>query len=678
MSIEHQFGNKKINEPGSYSRTQSKIKNQTQSLSFGNVLVIDTGNIGESYGSGSGIDGYFNKNKKSIQSFDSLTSIRNKVRGGKLWQAALPLFQPEKIGTPGISKLFYIKAATTIPATINYAFNGGGANGGTLEIKCKNEGEAGNGALIGEVLAIAEAEVTNAGTAADSIAIKVDLDDNDYSTSNDELRTIGTYVVVAGNSKVETAVGAAAAINAATLTNGGFTATSSGSTLYIKSPIGTGAGANYYKVSFVITGATAAISTTNQFIGGIDNYLLYKGFGSIVEAGPNANSITPDKFVMKFYVGSYRGVDSLNQLPYDGIEAIDTETEVVAISDEFSNISELINWMNKSAKFNDSFGLTNSSILGSGLITNDDLVANVDFNLASGGSDVYSTTNLNAILDVIKELDYTFILADNFGTDSSTGSKSANNLKLLNHIVNFARFQKYLIVPAGFDENEYDFSIGVCEFYDSSRVIAVHSGVEFNKSDNTGVYKFSQFYTAAAVLGRICGLNPEIPVTFKKISADGMVHDLSDEQRITALKKGLLHLKYDTDLNGWIINQGINTNQKNKDFTNPDGTSYEISVERIGAQLNKELDVNAKVQLLGTENGPNRSSLTPETVKNWVIAFLQGKVATDTKSGPIVYFENVTATVDRDAIYYNYDFEPNFPVNKLFSTGSIIDRNIQQ
>jgi len=153
MSTEIQFGNKKVIEPGVNSRVLSGIKNPPQSLSYGNILIIDTGS-GTGYGSGSGVNGFFKKKKDSIQSFNEVDVFRSKVRGGIFWDIAAPLFRPNGFGTPGISNLSFVRASTTVPAAIAYTFTGGGTNGGTLQIKAKNEGTYGNGVLVGEVLLI--------------------------------------------------------------------------------------------------------------------------------------------------------------------------------------------------------------------------------------------------------------------------------------------------------------------------------------------------------------------------------------------------------------------------------------------------------------------------------------------------------------------------------------------
>lgn len=110
---------------------------------------------------------------------------------------------------------------------------------------------------------------------------------------------------------------------------------------------------------------------------------------------------------------------------------------------------------------------------------------------------------------------------------------------------------------------------------------------------------------------------------------------------------------------------------------NTDGTSHLISLKRIAAQLNKELEINAKVQLLGNqEAGPNRATLTASVVQNWVQEFLKRRTATPTTDNLILSFQDITATFEADVLRVGYSFVPNFEINKLFITGLIIDPSL--
>ena len=73
---------------------------------------------------------------------------------------------------------------------------------------------------------------------------------------------------------------------------------------------------------------------------------------------------------------------------------------------------------------------------------------------------------------------------------------------------------------------------------------------------------------------------------------------MTKSEREAALDSGVLHMKLDSDL-GWIVNQGINTSNKNTQPFYPDGSSFEISVSRIAFQLDKEIQSGGKAFIGG-------------------------------------------------------------------------------
>lgn len=156
MSTSHIFEGKLIKIPGVKSRIKSGIVNPPVASTFGNLLVIDTGS-GAGYGGGAGINGEFESGKKSLYRFDTPQEFQSYIKGGLWWDLANPLFRPNGLGVNGIASLFYIRACTTTAAEINITFVGDGdgsgsvsasfANGGTLKIKCKDEGVNANGVL---------------------------------------------------------------------------------------------------------------------------------------------------------------------------------------------------------------------------------------------------------------------------------------------------------------------------------------------------------------------------------------------------------------------------------------------------------------------------------------------------------------------------------------------------
>ena len=178
---------------------------------------------------------------------------------------------------------------------------------------------------------------------------------------------------------------------------------------------------------------------------------------------------------------------------------------------------------------------------------------------------------------------------------------------------------------------------------------------------------------AAYILGRPCGLLPQVPITNKTIGIEGLVHNLTERQREQALRSGILTTYFDTDFGDFVCLKGVNSLQNNANLINPDGTSYSIQVMRIVTQLNHDLTINAKLQLLGQPQGVNRNTLSAAYVKNWTEAFLETKVATASQDNLILSFRDVTVSRREDSYWVTYGIVINNEIDKIFFTGFMIE-----
>lgn len=469
-------------------------------------------------------------------------------------------------------------------------------------------------------------------------------------------------------------------------------------------------------ITVVTTGGTLSISprTEGEVANGIivDNNLS-KGFAAKMRAG----TVDTTKFVIDFYKGTYRGAHTLdlNQsytewssattygldatvvyggIIYKSLQASNTnqnpvtattywtvQTEGVlnflnsSLSDkpvkitsstEFSNLNEFITWSQNDAAFINNFVLT-TSLVGNGTVVSADLTSYTGFNLASGGTESYNSQDFDDVIDNIDEEDYTFILSNDYGTNA----QSVQNSTILAHILNDAMYDKYLFIGGGNTEAFFESqSVASAQYFDSSRVQVIHSGVKVNKVGG-GTYDLPSIYNAAKMLGRIAGLAPQVPATWKNISINSPLHELSKKQRERAFDTGVMHLKYIETL-GWVINQNVNTLQKNNQLVNLDGQSYEGTIERIKAQLNKELEINVRLNFVGK----NLATANPADVKTFVEGYLLKQVASqsgDNQGGLIIFFRNVKVTTTQDRMNISYEFGPNGPINNILITGIILD-----
>ena len=146
------FHGKNYIEPGSYAVSVYNPTSVVNVSEFGNVMIIDTGlakNGDYEFAGGSGIHGELNKGLKSVYEFDNYEDFLSFMGGGLVGDIAQKIFTPRD-GVAGAPKLFYCRAATTKCANITLTFS----SGNSLILKCKNEGEVGNGVIEGGVLKV--------------------------------------------------------------------------------------------------------------------------------------------------------------------------------------------------------------------------------------------------------------------------------------------------------------------------------------------------------------------------------------------------------------------------------------------------------------------------------------------------------------------------------------------
>lgn len=146
------FHGKNYIEPGSYAVSVYNPTSVVNVSEFGNVMIIDTGlakNGDYEFAGGSGIHGELNKGLKSVYEFDNYEDFLSFMGGGLVGDIAEKIFTPRD-GVAGAPKLFYCRAATTKCANITLTFG----SGNSLVLKCKNEGEVGNGVIESGVLKV--------------------------------------------------------------------------------------------------------------------------------------------------------------------------------------------------------------------------------------------------------------------------------------------------------------------------------------------------------------------------------------------------------------------------------------------------------------------------------------------------------------------------------------------
>lgn len=419
-------------------------------------------------------------------------------------------------------------------------------------------------------------------------------------------------------------------------------------------------------MAFGLAGATGSLAVATLDEGLTANGTLVggeikKGFGIKLAAGTNDTA----KYTVTFYRGTFKGVDE-NGVPYDQSEA-DSKADVVAKSPELGTLAELNGWMQNNAALHKYFTF---AVTGTGAIVAADLTANANVIPTSGATETYSTANVDSALAAVDGQGYDFILADKWGADA----QHSYNLKLAFHI-STQKVKPDLYIAASANAASFVAAGGAIEtapFYDSDSVTVIHGATRDPKRVG-GFVTRNVMYKAAAILGREAGLAPQVPLTFKKVAIGAEEHNPTVDEIKHALQKGVL-MTVNKDGFSEIV-KGINSLQKNDYLVNEDGTSHSKQIKRITRQLNKEIIFNVEENLLKREDGPNRATVSPLDVRNYIDQLLRDRTARVDlgKDNLILRHMNVNVTVTADAYHVSYDFVPNFEVNFIFSTGFIID-----
>lgn len=413
----------------------------------------------------------------------------------------------------------------------------------------------------------------------------------------------------------------------------------------------------------VVNGGDLTIQVTDEgLIGNASlntNGELIKGFAVKMVQGV----IDDTKYKLVFYRGDYTG-DDQNGLSFDNISSLQKKPVQLVESIEFDNVTDLVTWMNTDSSFKSYFKLSSSTVNGDGTVDEYDLSNNEDYQLASGGTEDYaSSTAIQNVKDAIKDMDVAFVLLDDWGLNA----QSATNFELADWAINEMTYKPEVYVAAGSTKSEFEFSKQTAAFYDNDAVSVVHGGEK--EYTSLGEKLYDSIYKAAKVLAREAGLDPQIPITFKGINIDADQHIMNNKEIIQALSAGLLVTNEES-----AIEKGVNSLQNNRFLINEDGTISSKQIKRITRQLNKEIIINAKNQILKDPNGVNRNTITEDGLKNWLRGFLRTKIALPNADNLILNFDDdITVTRVQDAYKVSYRFTPNSEISFIFFTGLIIN-----
>ena len=387
--------------------------------------------------------------------------------------------------------------------------------------------------------------------------------------------------------------------------------------------------------------------------------VLKVGYGAQIVAGDTA-----DTFKLQVYRGSYMGMDDAGE-SFGAYSLDDAQPNLIAESDDFTTLQELYDWASSNRYMLSNFVV---SMEGDG----ETELAAVEMALATGGTTQYlSGTEYDDILEAIDELDVTFFLCTNLNAANGKGVDAATNGKLFTFLKQDAKFTEFMVVPGGQDDTdllgESNSSQAIAKYFNSGQAVVVHGSPIVDRKDGNGTKQLPTIYLAAAIIGLNAGMDAQTPLTFKRVGYQSFAYDLKKREREKALQAGILHVR---NVSGyWCVNQGVTTLQANKKTIADDGQSFELSVELIKAQLNKELILEGQTRF----TGQTAAQASPESVKNFTETKLDSLVASTGNDNLLISWQNVKVSANNGDYFITYDFVPNVPVNKTFFVGNILD-----
>lgn len=412
----------------------------------------------------------------------------------------------------------------------------------------------------------------------------------------------------------------------------------------------------------ISSGNTLVLKCKNEGIAGNGvkvGEVLKVGYGAQIVAGDTA-----DTFKLQVYRGSYMGTDDAGE-SFGAYSLDDAQPNLIAESDDFTTLQELYDWASSNRYMLSNFVV---SMEGDG----ETELAAVEMALATGGTTQYlSGTEYDDILEAIDELDVTFFLCTNLNAANGKGVDAATNGKLFTFLKQDAKFTEFMVVPGGQDDTdllgESNSSQAIAKYFNSGQVVVVHGSPIVDRKDGNGTKQLPTIYLAAAIIGLNAGMAAQTPLTFKRVGYQSFAYDLKKREREKALQAGILHVR---NVSGyWCVNQGVTTLQANKKTIADDGQSFELSVELIKAQLNKELILEGQTRF----TGQTAAQASPESVKNFTETKLDSLVASTGNDNLLISWQNVKVSANNGDYFITYDFVPNVPVNKTFFVGNILD-----
>lgn len=202
----------------------------------------------------------------------------------------------------------------------------------------------------------------------------------------------------------------------------------------------------------------------------------------------------------------------------------------------------------------------------------------------------------------------------------------------------------------------------------SGRVVYLFQTAFDASLDGLSTEEVPGYLLAAKVAGLAAGLATETPLTRKPLSILGLKAlpsnaVLDKATREDLLASGICHVYQPAGTNTFVINQGITTLQKNNElWDQATSSSSEISLMRIVDAILTDLRLSAADTFVGST-----ATLAKPVVEHFVQSYLESQVGSLLQG-----YSSVTVTQNQDKWFVNFGIIPNYPVNFVLITGTVI------
>lgn len=435
------------------------------------------------------------------------------------------------------------------------------------------------------------------------------------------------------------------------------------------------------QVTITLSASVCILKTVGEgvsSVGVVENTNLTLGYAYKIISGSQSG-----KFQFCLYRGSYAGFDNKNGVEVNLSKGLSTP-ELVLKSPNLSSYSDLYTWMLNDAGFQTQLKLvsvdahTSRGEINTLIQTSEGQTPILSSEISSsyvvftGGTEAFTSNALDTALEASRALPINFY----YGIQHGVNAIGTNNVKLFNFINALTGAERFMIVGGGNDNSTLfgsssSTSQTIAAYYNSSRVIVVHGDYYVSKFLG-GYLQFDSWYKTANILGRLCGLQPQIPLTFKAIPIEGETSSLSDKDQELAIDYGILCTYYNQELGQNVVLEDVNTLQDNQSVVTATGDSFLIQLKRIDSQLNKDLVSFMTKKFFGSEEGANRSTVNDADVTTATFDYLKTKTVDAETDNLIIWGGNVVVTHNQDNTNVSYQFQPNLENTKLIFNGLLV------